>query len=166
MRTHGALPYSTQATDLAAKCAAPFVPADADAETPAYASCCASDITLEEFKTLCGKMDTADSTATTVEEYFGGTANFRTDLFSSCGTLVTHAESIELIKSLGAIFTPELKTPSVEMVRRCSHGGVYPSIYCPAVMYIGLMELFSSIQRERTGRERSMNVTTSCIYSH
>ena len=28
---------------------------------------------------------------------------------------MTHAESIELFKSLGAKFTPELKSPSVEM---------------------------------------------------
>ncbi|CAM9730374.1 unnamed protein product [Ectocarpus sp. 8 AP-2014] len=60
-------------------------------------------------------MDASDASATTVEEYLGGTANFRTDLYSSCGTLMTHAESIELIDGLGAKFTPELKSPSVEM---------------------------------------------------
>ena len=31
------------------------------------------------------------------------------------GTLMTHAESIELFKELGVRFTPELKAPSVEM---------------------------------------------------
>lgn len=60
-------------------------------------------------------MDAANSAATTVEEYLNGTANWRTDLYSSCGTVVTHAESIELIKNLGGKFTPELKSPSVEM---------------------------------------------------
>ncbi|CBN78565.1 glycerophosphoryl diester phosphodiesterase [Ectocarpus siliculosus] len=103
------------ATDLAAKCTSPFVPADAAAGTDATATCCTSDITLAEFRTLCGKMDASDASATTVEEYLGGTANFRTDLYSSCGTLMTHAESIKLIDGLGAKFTPELKSPSVEM---------------------------------------------------
>ena len=40
-------------------------------------------------------------TATTVAQYLGGTPNFRTDLYSTCGTLMTHAESIELIDGLG-----------------------------------------------------------------
>ena len=101
--------------ELAAKCSGPFTPADPINGTPASATCCTSDITLEEFKSLCGKMDAANSAATTVEEYLNGTANWRTDLYSSCGTVVTHAESIELIKNLGGKFTPELKSPSVEM---------------------------------------------------
>jgi glycerophosphoryl diester phosphodiesterase len=104
---------------LAAKCTEPFVPAEYDTDgnmtSPATAQCCTSDITLAEFKTLCGKMDGADNTATTAEEYVMGTPAFRTDLFSTCGTLVTHAESIDLIKGLGAKFTPELKSPSVAM---------------------------------------------------
>jgi len=107
------------ATDLAAKCSQPFTPAEIDPETgevltPASAQCCTSDITLEEFMTLEGKMDAADPAATTVEEYLDATANWRTDLYSP-GTLVTHAESIELIKEHGRKFTPELKSPSVEM---------------------------------------------------
>src|SRR5690606_32211352 len=69
----------------------------------------------EEFKTLCGKMDASDSKATTVEEYVGGTATYRTDLYSTCGTLLTHAESIELFDDLGLDFTPELKSASVAM---------------------------------------------------
>ena len=101
--------------ELAAKCTQPFIPADPVAGTPASATCCTSDITLAEFKTLCGKMDASNPAATSVEQYLGGTPNFRTDLYSSCGTLLTHGESIELISSLGAKFTPELKTPSVEM---------------------------------------------------
>lgn len=101
--------------ELAAKCSVPFSPADPVTGTPAQASCCTSDITLEEFKTLCGKMDAYNATATTPEEYMQGTADWRTDLYSTCGTLLTHAESIELIKGLGAKFTPELKAPSVDM---------------------------------------------------
>ena len=106
--------------ELAAKCSEPFTPAVFDPDTgellePASAKCCASDITLEEFKTLCGKMDASNSFALTVEEYMGGTADWRTDLYSTCGTLLTHKESIQLFRSLGAKMTPELKSPEVEM---------------------------------------------------
>jgi len=101
--------------ELAAKCTQPFTPADAATGTPASATCCTSDISLDEFKSLCGKMDGFNPNATTAEEYMAGTPDFRTDLYSTCGTLMTHAESIALIGSLGAKFTPELKTPSVAM---------------------------------------------------
>jgi len=109
------------ATPLAAKCSAPFTPAQFDASgnliQPASATCCASDITLAEFKTLRGKMDASNPRARTVAEYLGGTANFRTDLYAgpSSGTLVTHKESIELFKKLGVKMTPELKSASVPM---------------------------------------------------
>src|SRR5512134_3557517 len=73
--------------------------------------CCASDLTLAQFKSLKGKMDASDPSATTAEDYLGGTAAWRTDLYTSRGTLLTHAESIELIKRLGGKFTPELKYP-------------------------------------------------------
>jgi glycerophosphoryl diester phosphodiesterase len=105
--------------DLAAKCTQPFSPAGIDPMTgeliPASAQCCTSDITLNEFKTLCGKMDASDPYATTVEEYLGGTPTWRTDLYATCGTVISHAESIELFRDLGAKFTPELKSPSVAM---------------------------------------------------
>jgi glycerophosphoryl diester phosphodiesterase len=99
--------------ELAAKCTRPFTPATDS--TNADARCCTSDITLAEFRTLCGKMDGANPRGRTVAEYMDGTPNFRTDLYSTCGTLVTHAESIELISGLGAKFTPELKSPQVTM---------------------------------------------------
>lgn len=106
--------------ELAAKCAEPFSPAEFDPKTgelikKASAKCCASDITLAEFKSLKGKMDAANSEATTVEEYMDATPSFRTDLYAAPGTLMTHAESIELFKKLGVKMTPELKTPSVAM---------------------------------------------------
>ena len=101
--------------ELAAKCTQPFVPADPAAGTEAQAMCCTSDITLAEFRMLQGKMDAFDPNATTVEEYMGGTADWRTDLYATYGTLMTHAESIALFDSFGAGFTPELKSPSVEM---------------------------------------------------
>ncbi|MBC8132736.1 MAG: glycerophosphodiester phosphodiesterase [Deltaproteobacteria bacterium] len=101
--------------ELAAKCTQPFVPFDAATGTPASAQCCTSDITLAEFRQLCGKMDASDPRATTVAAYLKGTPNFRTDLYSTCGTLMTHAESIKLFTSLDAKFTPELKEASVPM---------------------------------------------------
>jgi len=109
------------ATPLAAKCTKPFVPATFDAAgnlvSPASAECRTSDITLAEFKTLRGKMDAANTRARTVAEYLGGTATWRTDLYSgpTSGTLLTHAESIALFKDLGVMMTPELKSPVVPM---------------------------------------------------
>ena len=109
------------ATPLAAKCTKAFTPASFDAAgnlvTPAAAECRTSDITLAEFKTLRGKMDASNPRARTVQEYLGGTANWRTDLYSgpTSGTLLTHAESIALFKQLGVKMTPELKSPSVPM---------------------------------------------------
>ncbi len=102
------------ASDLAAKCTAPFTAAAGDVK--AAAECRTSDVTLAEFRTLAGKMDGADDAAATVEAYMAGTAPWRTDLYAAeTGTLMTHAESIELFRSLGAKFTPELKAPSVDM---------------------------------------------------
>lgn len=105
---------------LAEKCSVPFEPAVIDPVTgvtiqPAQAQCCTSDITLDEFRMLSGKMDASNSNATTIEEYMDATANYRTDLYAEHGTLMTHAESIELFKSLGVKMTPELKSPSVDM---------------------------------------------------
>ncbi|MAL99024.1 MAG: glycerophosphodiester phosphodiesterase [Alteromonadaceae bacterium] len=101
--------------ELNAKCTQPFVPADPASGTPARAECRTSDITLAEFKSLEGKMDAFNPMATTPEEYLGGTADWRTDLYASRGTLMTHKESIELFQALGVKFTPELKTPVVDM---------------------------------------------------
>ncbi|MET1255668.1 glycerophosphodiester phosphodiesterase family protein [Aliikangiella maris] len=106
-------------TPLAAKCSKPFSPATFDVDgnrlTPATAQCCTSDITLEEFKTLKGKMDGANANARNIEEYLAGTPGWRTDLYIQDGTLLSHAESIELFKSLNVKMTPELKSASVEM---------------------------------------------------
>ncbi|HMJ45377.1 MAG TPA: glycerophosphodiester phosphodiesterase family protein [Pseudolabrys sp.] len=100
---------------LAAKCSQPFVPADPATGKKASAKCCTSDITLAEFKTLTAKMDGFNPDATTAAEYQNGTPRWRTDLYATSGTLMTHDESIALIKSLGAKFTPELKAPEVPM---------------------------------------------------
>ena len=99
--------------ELNAKCTTPW-------STGVKPKCCASDFTLEEIQSLCGKMDSSgDVNGETAEDYaYGGTADWRTDLYSlpeSCPKIPTHAESIELIKMFDAKFTPELKGPSVEM---------------------------------------------------
>ena len=98
---------------LAAKCTKPFTPASNG--TAASANCCTSDITLAEFRSLCGKMDGFNASATTAEYYQKGTPSWRTDLYSTCGTLLTHAEYIDQVNNLGLSFTAEAKEPAVEM---------------------------------------------------
>lgn len=99
--------------ELAAKCTVPFQPVKNG--QLAQAKCCTSDITLAEFLTLKGKMDGANSQATTVADYLNGTPNWRTDLYSANGTLMSHKQSIALFKQLGVKMTPELKAPQVSM---------------------------------------------------
>ncbi|PTW55071.1 glycerophosphoryl diester phosphodiesterase [Breoghania corrubedonensis] len=101
-------------TPLAKTCITPFAPASSD--EPAKAECRTAELTLAEFKSLTPKMDAKNSKATSVGDYMDATAHWRTDLYAvEPTTLMSHAESIKLFKSLGAKFTPELKTPSVEM---------------------------------------------------
>lgn len=99
--------------ELAQKCRQPFVPASG--EQPASAQCCTSDITLAEFKTLCGKMDGFNPAASTPEEFVQGTPAWRTDLYSQCGTVLSHKESVALFQKLGRKMTPELKAAQVPM---------------------------------------------------
>lgn len=108
-------------TNLAHSCVEPFVPADPSRGQAASAKCCVSDITLAEFRTLCGKMDAVNPDATTVNEYVNGTAAWRTDLYSTCGTLMSHSDSVELFRDLDVKLIPELKKPSVSM----PHEGTY-----------------------------------------
>ncbi len=100
-------------TDLAETCITPFSPANGD--SPASAECRSSDITLAEFRTLAPKMDSFDKSATTPAASQGGVASWRSTQYVDGATAMTHAESIALFKSLGAKFTPELKSPAVEM---------------------------------------------------
>jgi len=90
-------------TPLNASCTVPWSGANSGPR------CCASDITLSQFRTLKGKMDASNPAATTAAGYLGGTAAFRTDLYTSRGTLLTLRESIALNRSLGVGHTPELK---------------------------------------------------------
>lgn len=96
-------------TPLGAKCTQPFTPANGTAV--ATAKCCTSDLTLVEFKSLCGKMDGSNSSATNPADYLHGTPAWRTDLYATCGTVLSHKDFIALVDPLGLDFTPEVKTP-------------------------------------------------------
>jgi glycerophosphoryl diester phosphodiesterase len=106
-------------TPLASTCVAPFRPARIDANgavrRAASAECRTSDITLEEFRTLRGKVDAFDPAAQTVEQFVAPPRAPRSDLGEGLprGTLLTHAESIELFKRLRVRMMPELKEPVV-----------------------------------------------------
>ncbi len=101
-------------TKLAGTCKRPFSPASV--LKPATAECRTSELTLAEFRTLTPKMAAANKKATNLASYMNATADWRTDLYAAeATTLMTHADSIQLFKSLGTKFTPELKTPSVKM---------------------------------------------------
>ena len=99
-------------TDLAASCTSGFTPSTSS--TPASAKCCTSDITLAQFRTLCGRRDRVNAQATNVHEYLNVAATPWEDPGASCGTLMTHQESIKLINKLGRSFTPELKAADGE----------------------------------------------------
>lgn len=90
-------------TPLNASCTTPWSGAGSSPK------CCASDLTLAQFKSLKGKMDASNPAATTAAGYLGGTASWRTDLYNSRGTLVTLRESIALNRKNGVGHTPELK---------------------------------------------------------
>jgi glycerophosphoryl diester phosphodiesterase len=102
-------------TPLASTCAVPFHPArlgpGGNVRRAAAALCRTSDVTLAEFKTLRGKVDAYDSAAQTVEAFVAPQRAPRPDLGAGLerGTLLTHAESIELFKRLGVRMMPELK---------------------------------------------------------
>jgi len=107
-------------TPLAQTCIKPFTPASVDASgkpVPASAECRVSALTLQEFRSLKGKMDTFNPAAKTAQEFLGGTAPWRTDLYNTAvtvpptgATLVTLRESIRLNKRNGVKHTPELKS--------------------------------------------------------
>ena len=97
--------------DMNAKCTVPYTGPDGPAP-----KCCASDFTLAEIKTFCAKMDAKDADAADAEGYLGGVASYRTTMYSyECPKVPTHMESIELIQAYDVKFTPELKTPQVDM---------------------------------------------------
>jgi glycerophosphoryl diester phosphodiesterase len=92
------------ATPLNARCTVPW---SGPGSSP---KCCTSDLTLAEFRTLRAKMDASNPNAATPQGYLGGTASWRTDLYTGRGTLMTLRESIRLNESRGVKHTPELKS--------------------------------------------------------
>ncbi|CAN9141372.1 unnamed protein product [Alternaria alternata] len=97
--------------ELAAKCTTPFTPANATSD--ANALCCTSDITIDEFSTLCSKQDGTNASATNVVDFQAGTPPWRTELYDTCGQVLTLDQYIDLVDSYPGYrnFTPELKTP-------------------------------------------------------
>jgi glycerophosphoryl diester phosphodiesterase len=95
------------ATPLNAKCTVPWTGPVGPNPAP---TCCTSDLTLAEFKTLSAKMDASNPAATTAQGYLGGTAPWRTDLYVGRAQVVTFRESIALNRRLGVKHTPELKS--------------------------------------------------------
>ncbi|MBI1422261.1 MAG: glycerophosphodiester phosphodiesterase [Gammaproteobacteria bacterium] len=94
------------ATDLNNECTVPWT---GPGQNPAP-KCCTSDLTVDEFKSLKPKMDSSNPNATTAEGYLGGTASWRTDLYTGHAHVMTFRESIALNKALGVKHTPELKS--------------------------------------------------------
>jgi glycerophosphoryl diester phosphodiesterase len=97
--------------ELNAKCRVPWAPG-------VRPTCCTSDFTLAEIKQLCAKMDSSfNVNVTTARGYaFGGTADWRTDLYqTACPAVPTHKESIAIIGKNGGKYTPEVKAPEVVM---------------------------------------------------
>jgi glycerophosphoryl diester phosphodiesterase len=74
-------------------------------------------LTLDEFRQLTGKMDASNPNARTPAEFLGGTANWRTDLYTGRGTLMTMAASIRLNQAMGVKHTPELKGGDEERIK-------------------------------------------------
>ncbi len=93
-------------TPLKDKCRVPPL-ADHPKER-ARAQCCVSDLEFTEFSSLCGKQaDEAHHRDNTDDDSETGEPEK-----ASCGTLVSHEQSIQLLDSLGVDFIPELKRTS------------------------------------------------------
>ncbi len=105
-------------TPHANSCSEGFRPAAKDSagvSQNASAKCCTSDITLAQYRDLCGRRDIVDNQATSVAQYLTAPRSALVDEPVMCGTLMTHDESITLFDDLGVAFTPELKAPMIDM---------------------------------------------------
>ena len=95
-------------TDLSGSCVEPFEAWESGSN--ASARCCVSDITLKEFKSLCGRADRVDLRAASVDQYLRDRPPLHPDITRfGCGTLLSHKESISLIGKHGRKYIPELK---------------------------------------------------------
>ena len=100
---------------LADRCVMPFRPAeiapDGTLLRPASARCCTSDLSLDEFLSLTGKRDGFEPRARTPAEFVTAPPRGVGTTGTDAGQLLSHRQSIQLIKALGAGFVPELKMP-------------------------------------------------------
>lgn len=104
------------ATPLANQCTVPpLIDVNGTLTNASDIECRTSDISVNEFKSLKGKMDAANTQATSISAYMNATAPWRTDLYSQNGEVLTLKEHIALASSLGMKHTPELKSPVVTM---------------------------------------------------
>lgn len=94
------------ATELNNQCTVPW---SGPGQNP-KPKCCTSDVSLAQFKSLKAKMDASEPDATTPEGYLGGTASWRTDLYTGRANVLSFKESIALNQALGVKHTPELKS--------------------------------------------------------
>lgn len=113
------------ATPLAQKCTAAFSPATTRTITTgegenvrlekqrinASADCRTSDITLAEFESLNGRMDAVNRGAKNAASYNNALTRWRTELYATKGTVMSHKASIRLLEPFGVKFVPELKEP-------------------------------------------------------
>ena len=107
-------------TPLAQKCS---MPPDMSSATPfSDVKCCTSDITALEFKSLEGRFDKANKDAKTLDDYLSLEGTPYEQATVTSGELMTHAESIQLFKSLGVKMIPELKAPQVSMPFKLTNG--------------------------------------------
>ncbi|MEM9254317.1 MAG: glycerophosphodiester phosphodiesterase family protein [Pseudomonadota bacterium] len=100
-------------TPLAETCRNPFMPAQFSGgklRSPATAKCCTSELSLQDFKSLRGRMDNVNSRAINVSEYLQ-----MEEAEPVYGELLSHRESIALFDSLGVDMIPELKEPLTDM---------------------------------------------------
>jgi glycerophosphoryl diester phosphodiesterase len=110
-------------TSLAQKCRVPFTPATNDSD--AKAVCCTSDLSLQEFQSLCGRPDHVNKRAAEITGYLSSPRSRVDTQPVQCGTLQTLKENITFIEALGAKHVPELKAPMVPM----PHNGMSQQTY-------------------------------------
>ncbi len=94
-------------TPLATKCTQNFIPYDVSTNTPASATCCTTDITLQEFYSLKGKMDKSNPKALDVESFVA---------MDDAGTLMSHKDSIKLFKRHNVKMIPEVKISDTKLI--------------------------------------------------
>lgn len=97
-------------TPLNQKCTVPWTGPIGPGSPSLAPICCTSDLTLAEFKTLHAKMDASDPGAATAQGFLGGTAAWRTDLYTGRAHVMSFRESIALNERMGVKHTPELKS--------------------------------------------------------